>query len=186
MVNAHNVPFYLWDQVLRGSLARQPWHRYLCIVFVDPRIRPLWVFAPYDSVLGCLCLASRKVLGTYPTQSKMVIFDPQSRGWQSLSGLRLPLPGSADHPRLATLQALPAVVSLPLSLLPLALPRQVPSSHVILQPPESLAAPTQGPELGYHIDKHLAALLVDYQWFRCVLDSGSRPVVPRPSEDLGR
>jgi hypothetical protein len=87
MVNAHNVPFYLWDQVLRGSLARQPWHRYLCIVFVDPRIRPLWVFAPYDSVLGCLCLASRKVLGTYPTQSKMVIFDPQSRGWQSLSGL---------------------------------------------------------------------------------------------------
>ncbi|CZR65257.1 uncharacterized protein PAC_15157 [Phialocephala subalpina] len=56
----------------------------------------------------------------------------------------------------------------------------------LLQPPESPAAPTQGPELGYHADKHLAALLVDYQWFRRVLDSGSRPVVPRPNEDLGR
>ncbi len=25
-VNSHNVPFYLWDQVLRGSLPGQPWH----------------------------------------------------------------------------------------------------------------------------------------------------------------
>jgi hypothetical protein len=64
--------------------------------------------------------------------------------------------------------------------------RQVPSPQVILQPPESPAAPTQGPKLGYHVHKYLAALLVDYQWFRCVLDSGSRPAVPQPSEDLGR
>lgn len=93
---------------------------------------------------------------------------------------RLPLLGSTDHLRLATVQALPAAVSLPLPLLPLALLRPLPSSQVILQPPESPAA--QSRELRYHIDKHLAALLVYYR-FRCVLDSGSRPVVPRPTKD---
>jgi len=87
VVNSHNVPFYMWDQVLRGSLARQLWHRYLYIVFVDPRIRPVWMFGPYDSVLGFLCLASSKLLSAYPTQSKMVIVDLQLLGWQGLSGL---------------------------------------------------------------------------------------------------
>jgi hypothetical protein len=41
-------------------------------------------------------------------------------------------------------------------------------------------------ELEYHVDKYLVALLVCYYWFRCVLDSGSRPIVPQLSEDLGR
>jgi hypothetical protein len=89
----------------------------------------------------------------------------------------LPLPSSADHPRLPTLQALPATVSLPLPLLPLALPRQVPSSQVILQLPESPATPTQGPELG--IDKYPVALLVDYQQFRYIPESRSYPEEPK-------
>ena len=123
-----------------------------------------------------------------------MLVDLQLRGWQSLGSLLvyrivrvvylcLVLLITHGWPHL---QALPAAVSLPLLLLPLALPRPLPSSQVILQPPESPAALTQGPELRYHIYKHLAALLVDYQWFRCVLDSGSRPVMPQPSEDLGR
>jgi hypothetical protein len=33
--------------------------------------------------------------------------------------------------------------------------------------------------VGYHIDKHLVALLVDYQWFHFVLDTGSRLAMPR-------
>jgi hypothetical protein len=41
-------------------------------------------------------------------------------------------------------------------------------------------------ELEYHVDKYLVALLVYYCWFRCVLDSGSHPLVPQLSEDLGR
>jgi hypothetical protein len=41
------------------------------------------MFALYDSVLDSLCLVSRKLLGAYPTQSKMVIFDLQLGGWQS-------------------------------------------------------------------------------------------------------
>jgi hypothetical protein len=152
------------------------------------------MFALYNSVLYCLCLASSKLLGVYPIQSKMVIVDLQLCGWQSLSSLLVHRIVRIVYLCLVLLithgwpylQALPATVSLPLLLLPLALPRQVPSSQVILQPPEFPTAPTQGPELGYYIDKHLAALLVDYQWFRCILDSGSRPVIPRPSKDLGR
>jgi len=45
------------------------------------------MFAPYDSVLGCLCLASKKPPGAYLTQSKMAMVDLQLRGWQSLSSL---------------------------------------------------------------------------------------------------
>jgi hypothetical protein len=33
-------------------------------------------------------------------------------------------------------------------------------------------------ELEYYVDKYLVALLVCYYWFRCVLDSGSRSLVP--------
>ena len=43
------------------------------------------MFAPCVSVLGCLCLASSKLLGAYPTQSKRLIVDLQLLGWQSLS-----------------------------------------------------------------------------------------------------
>mgnify|MGYP003637517001 CR=1 FL=1 len=45
------------------------------------------MFAPYESVLGCLCLASRRPLGAYPTQSETVLVDLQLRGWQSLGSL---------------------------------------------------------------------------------------------------
>ena len=45
------------------------------------------MFALYDSVLGCLCLASRKLLGAYLTQSETVLVDLQLRGWQSLGSL---------------------------------------------------------------------------------------------------
>jgi len=45
------------------------------------------MFAPYESVLGCLCLASRRLLGAYPTQSETVLVDLQLRGWQSLGSL---------------------------------------------------------------------------------------------------
>jgi|SRR5450432_2579784 hypothetical protein len=45
------------------------------------------MFPQYDSVLGCLCLASSKRLGAYPTQSKTVLVgDLGLRGWQSLGG----------------------------------------------------------------------------------------------------
>jgi hypothetical protein len=33
-------------------------------------------------------------------------------------------------------------------------------------------------ELEYHVNKYLVALLVYYYWFRCVLDSRSRSLVP--------
>jgi hypothetical protein len=41
-------------------------------------------------------------------------------------------------------------------------------------------------ELEYHINKYIMALLVYYYWFYCVLDSGSRPLVPQLSKGLGR
>jgi hypothetical protein len=47
------------------------------------------MFPLYDSVLGCLCLASRKLPDSYPTQSKIVLVDLGDlglHGWQSLSG----------------------------------------------------------------------------------------------------
>jgi hypothetical protein len=33
-------------------------------------------------------------------------------------------------------------------------------------------------ELEYHVDKYIVALLVYYYWFRYILDSRSRPLVP--------
>ena len=68
-------------QLLRGSLARQLSQRYLYIVFVDQRIRPVRILAPYDSILGCPYLVSSNQLGAYPTESKMVIVDLQWHGW---------------------------------------------------------------------------------------------------------
>jgi hypothetical protein len=47
------------------------------------------MFAPYYSVLGCFCLASRELPGSYTAQSKTVLVDLIDlglRGWQSLGG----------------------------------------------------------------------------------------------------
>jgi len=44
------------------------------------------MFALYDLVLGCLCLASSELLGAYLTQLKTVLVNLELRGWQSLGG----------------------------------------------------------------------------------------------------
>jgi hypothetical protein len=117
----------------------------------------------------------------YPMQSKTVLVDLGDlglRGWQRLDGFlvfRVVRVDDLDQVLLSTTagcRALPAAVSL-LLLLPL--------------PTQSPAAPTPQDSGLCHIEKYLAALLVCYRWFRCVLDSGSRPVVlPQLSEHLGR
>jgi hypothetical protein len=73
------------------------------------------MFAPYKLVLGCHCLASRRLLSAYPTQSEMLIVDLQLRGWQSLGSLLVHRIVRVA-PTATTLQALLAGVSLPLSL----------------------------------------------------------------------
>ena len=92
----------------------------------------LFRYSPHTtSVLGCFCLASKKLPGSYPTQSKTVV--RRSRGsrvaWLAeprwlpcLQGRprQRPLPGPTNHPQLAaralpsTLQAPPAAASLEL------------------------------------------------------------------------
>ena len=65
-------------------------------------------------------------------------------------------------------------------------PLVVPGGLVSLLPLEFPVAPTpQGLELGCRVEKLLAALLVRYQLFQCILESWYCPVVRRPREDVG-
>jgi len=64
-----------------------------------------------------------------------------------------PLSGPADHPQRAA-RARPSVLHPP----PTAASRRLP----LPPPPQLAAASTQGPELGYYIEKYPAVLLVCY------------------------
>ena len=130
-VNLHNVPSYLWDRVLKESLARQPWHQYLYIVFLtqesdlfgcSPHTSRYWVVFVWRPG-GCWVRIPR-------SRKRCLSISSCVAGRVSVASLSLESSvssTSADHPRLDTLQTLPAAVSLPLPLLPLALPHQVPS-----------------------------------------------------------
>jgi hypothetical protein len=57
------------------------------VVFIKPKIRLVWIFPLYSSVLDCLCLASSKPLGLYRTQSKALLVDIGDLrlcGWQNI------------------------------------------------------------------------------------------------------
>ncbi|PVH69311.1 hypothetical protein DL98DRAFT_176788 [Cadophora sp. DSE1049] len=53
VLNSHNIPLYLWDRVLKESLARQLWHRYL--FGCSPHTTRYWVvFVWRPASYGCV------------------------------------------------------------------------------------------------------------------------------------